>query len=76
MFPMEFKQGNGDEDEDEEDMQSHVVTNTNNGLVDEKSVNGDSFDLRQRNTVHGRPVQEEAEDSNHYRRNSSVEQMA
>ena len=60
--------------EDEEDMLSQVVTNTNNCQLDVKSVNGESFDLRQRSTV--RPVQEEAEDFKIDRRSSSVEQMA
>lgn len=55
MFPTEFKR-----DEDIGDpIRSDTFTQHGTGRVDEKSLNGESFDLRQRSSV--RPLEKEEE---------------
>lgn len=61
MFPMEFASGDGGEDDDEE-IDDAAVGQNNGAIVEEKSVNGDASDLRQR---HGSRLDEEDEISLH-----------
>ncbi|KAK0226367.1 cation transport protein-domain-containing protein [Armillaria fumosa] len=60
MFPMEFASGEGGEDDEEVD--DAAVDENDDAIAEEKSVNGDTSDLRQR---HGSRLDEEDEISLH-----------
>ncbi|KAK0454525.1 cation transport protein-domain-containing protein [Armillaria borealis] len=65
MFPSEFSYGDGGEDDGEEDHNGGggaAVGENGGAIAEEKSVNGDAFDLRQR---HGSRLDEEDEISLH-----------
>ncbi|KAK0212417.1 cation transport protein-domain-containing protein [Desarmillaria ectypa] len=65
IFPMEFSRGDGDDDDDDEDQNGAggaAVSETGGAVAEEKSINGDTFDLRQRR---GSRLDEEDESSLH-----------
>lgn len=68
MFPNEYSYGDGGEEEEDDDDEDHngasgaAVGENGGAIAEEKSVNGDPFDLRQR---HGSRLDEEDEMSLH-----------
>ncbi|KAG7449729.1 uncharacterized protein BT62DRAFT_928462 [Guyanagaster necrorhizus] len=75
MFPMEFSNNDGDDDDKDQDSASDaaVIENDDDAVAEQKSINGDTFDLRQRPGSH---LEEEDESLHSLHRPGDVNESA